>query len=80
MNTFATLLLAFPFYLAIKGKLAGYVGLAKTSASSSVATSQAPLSGATVSSTTPATATQSTADVMQNVSHIFETVATLASV
>jgi hypothetical protein len=79
MNTFATLLLAFPFYLAVKGKLAGYVGLAKTSAGSSVATSQASSTGATVSSTTPA-ATQSTADVMQNVSHIFETVATIASV
>jgi hypothetical protein len=40
MNTFATLLLAFPFYLAIKGKLANYISLAKPDASSSAASSQ----------------------------------------
>jgi hypothetical protein len=37
MNTFAALLLAFPFYLAVNGKLADYVALAKPSATKSAA-------------------------------------------
>lgn len=40
MNTFATLLLAFPFYLAIKGRLTDYIALAKPDASSNAANSQ----------------------------------------
>lgn len=32
MNTFAFLLLAFPFYLTVNGKLATYIALAKPSA------------------------------------------------
>jgi hypothetical protein len=31
MNAFAALLLGFPFYLAVKGRLSGYVALAKPS-------------------------------------------------
>lgn len=51
MNTFAVVLLAFPFYLAIKGRLAYYVTLAKPSNASA-----APTVGASSSqqSTTPA--------------------------
>ena len=41
MNTFATLLLAFPFYLAVKGRLATYVALAKPDASSGAASQAA---------------------------------------
>jgi hypothetical protein len=48
LNTFAALLLAFPFYLAIKGKLASYIALAKpgqpTASGSAPATSMAPSS------------------------------------
>lgn len=35
MNTFAVILLAFPLYLAVKGRLAAYVELAKPGASGS---------------------------------------------
>jgi hypothetical protein len=34
MNTFAVVLLAFPFYLAVKGRLAAYVNLAKPASGS----------------------------------------------
>jgi hypothetical protein len=53
MNTFAAILLAWPFYLAIKGKLATYVGFAKPAASGNTTTaSTAPVSGAAPSTTT----------------------------
>jgi hypothetical protein len=38
LNTFAVILLAFPFYLAQKGRLAAYVNLAKPSAKSTAST------------------------------------------
>lgn len=88
MNTFATLLLAFPFYLAIKGKLTGYVALAKPDASSGAATSQntstgAPSSSASsnsASSTSSISTTPNLASTVQNVAHIFGDVAAMASV
>jgi hypothetical protein len=48
MNTFAVVLLAFPFYLATKGKLAQYVALAK-------ATPGTPAAGVTASTPPPST-------------------------
>lgn len=77
MNTFATLLLAFPFYLAIKGKLAGYVALAKPGASSGAASSQTSNSDASQNTTTQA---PKLADTVQSVAHIFGDVAAMASV
>lgn len=91
MNTFATLLLAFPFYLAIKGKLAPYIALAKPDASSSAANSQASAAtptanglgmSATPSTSSPSAAVPSVADmqnVVSNVTHIFANVAEITS-
>ena len=49
MNTFAVILLAFPFYLAVKGRLAGYIALAKPTAA-------APSPAPSVAAATPAPA------------------------
>lgn len=89
MNTFATLLLAFPFYLAIKGKLSSYIALAKPDASSSVADSQpsvsAPAANALSMTGNPTTAAPANpvanndlANTMSNVTHIFANVADIA--
>ncbi len=93
MNTFATLLLAFPFYLAIKGKLASYVALAKPDASSGAASSQVSASntpsasGLTMTPSAPSAPAASVApnptgmaSVVSNVTHIFGDVAAIASV
>lgn len=71
MNTFAVLLLAFPFYLAVNGKLADYIALAKPDASSN--------SGAPAATTGTASASSpvSSSD-MSNVVSIFKNVGTLA--
>jgi hypothetical protein len=93
VNTFATLLLAFPFYLAIKGKLSTYIALAKPDASSSAATASTATSSPTANGMTMAPTTgnataaasnavaSSTSDfnsTVANVSHIFANVATIA--
>lgn len=57
MNTFATLLLAYPFYLAVKGRLADYVALAKpgsAATASTAATTQNSTAAASSSSAPPA--------------------------
>ena len=51
MNTFAVVLLAFPFYLAVKGRLAGYIALAKPSHATAP-----PLAAASPSAAAPAPA------------------------
>lgn len=91
MNTFATLLLAFPFYLAIKGKLATYIALAKPDASSAVASTQNAAATPTAngmgmtgnpSTTSPAATVPSVADmtdVVSNVTHIFAQVADITA-
>lgn len=60
MNTFATLLLAFPFYLAVKGRLADYIALARPDASSSAANSQASNSSTGINAMSVGTAPAST--------------------
>jgi hypothetical protein len=89
VNTFATLLLAFPFYLAIKGKLATYITLAKpasgSAANAQASTASAPTAnalGTTAVNTAPATtaALPSSTDmssVVSNVTHIFGDVASI---
>lgn len=91
MNTFATLLLAFPFYLAMKGKLSTYIALAKPdsgAASSQTAANTPSASGMNMNATPTASApnnataaaSSDTSSVIQNVTHIFGDVATIASV
>lgn len=89
MNTFATLLLAYPFYLMVKGKLPGYIALAKPDAGSSAANSQAAVSTPSASPMTmtanaapaaPAAPSTDLASTMSNVAHIFGDVATVAGV
>jgi hypothetical protein len=69
LNTFAALLLAFPFYLAIKGRLASYIALAKpgqpTATSSAPVTPTAP-SSASTNTTAPAPAPASSAALSLN--------------
>jgi hypothetical protein len=43
MNTFALILLAFPFYLAVKGRLTAYTGLATGSAPPANTSTPSPL-------------------------------------
>lgn len=65
LNTFAAVLLAFPFYLAQKGRLTTYVALAKpstTAAPAATASTSAPSTSA-VNPTTGATSTPSASDV-----------------
>jgi len=89
MNTFATLLLAFPFYLAMKGKLASYIALAKPDASSgtvSQASTSTPTANGLGMVSTPsapsapaAPTTSDMASMVSNVTHIFGDVAAIAS-
>jgi hypothetical protein len=44
MNTFAVLLLAYPFYLAVNGRLIAYTNLVKSQSSTGAAASPAPTS------------------------------------
>lgn len=64
MNAFAALFLAFPFYLAVKGRLAAVVAFAKPG---NVKANNAAPSGQAVASTSaqPASVDQSTADIQQ---------------
>lgn len=71
MNTFAVLLLAFPFYLATKGRLSAYIALAKPDASSNGA-SQAATTAA------PGASSVSSSDY-SNVVSIFKNTAMVAS-
>ena len=81
MNAFAALLLGFPFYLAIKGELSGYIALAKPSAPVSNSTGEGvakaaspsenpvqPDSGAVTQSDTQS----SNADLLSNVGTILD--------
>lgn len=72
MNTFAALLLAFPFYLATKGRLASYIALAKPDATSN-SSAQASTGSAAAS-----TSSLSSSDY-SNVVSIFKNVGTVAS-
>lgn len=60
MNTFAAILLAWPFYLAIKGKLVTYVAFAKPSSAANTTTTNTAATSAAVPSTTATTATGTT--------------------
>lgn len=85
INTFAVILLAFPFYLAQKGRLAAYINLAKPSqgsASANVATTTAVSSPAPVpasSDTATASSSSSQAVSMAGTADALSTVLTDAS-
>lgn len=74
MNTFAALLLAYPFYLAIHGRLSAYVALAKADASS---TQGNPTANATAPSSSSTTAAQPSD--LSNVVSIFKNVGEAAA-
>jgi len=57
LNTFVVVLLAFPFYLAQKGRLSAYVDLAKPAKASATASASAP---STSAATSPASASGAT--------------------
>lgn len=79
LNTFAAVMLAFPFYLAQKGKLTTYVNLAKPSTSTTTqANTTTGTANPTATSTTHPTAnapaggsSTSNADTAQNVASAF---------
>ena len=56
MNTFAAILLAWPFYLAIKGKLSTYVAFAKPGSAANTTTSSTAATTAAVPSLNTSTA------------------------
>lgn len=72
MNTFATLLLAYPFYLAIKGRLTNYIALAKPDASSTQG------ANAQTSTAAPGNSSASSSD-LSNVVSIFKNVGEAAT-
>ena len=77
LNTFAVILLAFPFYLAVKGRLAAYINLAKPGTATASATpspSLAPASSPASPSPTPAPAPSGNAvslNDMQGITSLF---------
>lgn len=90
LNTFAAVLLAFPFYLAQKGRLTAYAALAKPSAAGTSTatastaapstTTQTPASGASSGpSAADVSTAASTASNTANISALFDSASSLFS-
>lgn len=70
LNTFAVVLLAFPFYLAQKGRLVGYIDLAKPGKTAAASTA-APVADATPEAKTGQMDTASLMQVFSDTSALF---------
>lgn len=71
LNTFAVVLLAFPFYLAQKGRLVGYIDLAKPTTKATASTAEPVANTITPAAQTGGTDTASLLNVFSETSALF---------